>query len=107
MDLPFFKSVPKFDPRPRKFLDPKLTDFERTVLDTLDVIEQKADYGVERSVFVHNWLVVLSILFIACNGMLLGRMLQNGARDIVGNPGESHKTTEVAQPRAEIATTSR
>jgi hypothetical protein len=100
MDLPFFKSVPAFNPRPRKFLDPSLTDFERTVLDTLDVIEQKADYAVDRGVMSHNWLVILTIFFIACNGMLLGRLLQAGARSTFGETQElrHHERMPSAEP---------
>ena len=107
MDMPFFKNVPDFKPRERKFLDPNLTEFERTVLDTLDVIEQKSDYAVDRGVFAHNWLVLLTIFFVACNGVLIGRMLQDGARDLVGageTPRHERTTRVVAEPPPVAAT---
>ncbi len=68
--LPFIEEVPEFNPRHRSGLDPKLTPFEREVLDSVDVLEQKKDYAIKIAIRAFNLglvnlaLIVLLILVV-------------------------------------------
>jgi hypothetical protein len=68
MNLPFEKEREKWEPRKRIGLDDSLTPVEREILDSIDVLEQKGDYGIKLSVRAFNISLVAAVVVAVTQG---------------------------------------
>lgn len=85
MAFPFFVSVPeKFEPRRHLGRSDKLSEDQREMLDQLDILEQKADFGNITACRALNLSIIVGILAIFIGWPIIALVGQNWRDDRLG-----------------------
>lgn len=85
MSLPFLISVPeKFEPRKHPGRNPNLSPDAREILDQLDILEQKADFGNLWSVRAFNLALVVGVVVLFVGGPVINLAYQKWRENLIG-----------------------
>lgn len=68
MKMPLWSEAPEFKPRKRPGIDQTLTPFEREILDSVDVLEQRSEFNTTYAIRAWNAVLMISAVLILTNG---------------------------------------
>jgi hypothetical protein len=77
LPIPFTKSVPDFKAREVLGRNPGLTPEQVKVLEKMDINDQVAQFAASTSCSAWNFCLVLLMIFLAFNGVRVGRYIQS------------------------------
>ena len=97
LPIPFTRSIPEFTPR--KVLggrNPAFTEAQNEVLDAIEVLEQKSNWGCNAAASAWNFCLILAIMFLGVDGVRIVRWAQSviGAPQAMSQPYEHHREQE-------------
>lgn len=77
MKIPFWEELPKFEPRVKIGVRKNMSLEQREILDAIDVLEQKADFGAKLGVRACNIGGMLFMIVILTNGPEVLKVVQH------------------------------
>ena len=103
LPIPFTRSIPEFTPR--KVLggrNPAFTEAQNEVLDAIEVLEQKSNWGCNAAASAWNFCLILAIMFLGVDGVRIVRWAQSviGAPQAMSQPYEHRheETRPLSEP---------